>query len=845
MAADKDVSLSIGVEDAGLQAGLERAQAVVRNASEQMQGAMKGVGEAFQRVQGIFVAFTAALAGGAAFRDGIAAVKAQTSEAMSLAKTLGITSEEANVLNTALGNVFLDKDEYIAGTQAVNRALIKNGDAFKELGIKTKDARGHLLPMQQIIANTVAVLDTYKAGVDRNVMAQQLLGKSYQEVLALAKVNEQAMADAAQEVADYHKEIDPEQVKAYKGAMENLGDAAEGVTLAIGRGAMPIMTELANWLQNAGPTATEAMITAMDSLRDVYDAVKNSATTVWEIISSTMSQIAGLVENTFGVRVATASETFVNAFKVVRVAALALGLVVEHVFEGIRVSIQILNSSLIRLANVASAALRLDFAGAKAAWQAGAAELEKIVAGSAERILVMRASYGTRMDEALQPGVNTKVPGVKPPPGGNKQARDLGAGDDGKKDKKAADKSRMSEWEAELASQKAAYEQQSAQDGSFQQYTLSQELAFWEKKQGLAKVGTAEVAAIQKKVGELRLQILRKDHEAELQIDAINTEQAKNAALARVDADEQAGQLEVALGRKKAEEQLSDEQVFEDRRNAIRLQALQEKFLIAAKDPERNKVELARTAAEIEQLEISHQAKLAEIRGKIAVANANPFGAFLTTAQAGFSQFANSMLMRTQTLAQGLAQLYKQMTGAFISEFIVKKSMALVADQAKELALRSSTLTALLGLESASTVKTVVAKKAEAAGVIPAEAATAAGAAAASVAGIPVVGPAMAAAAYAETMAMVMGGLAVASASNGYDIPAGINPVTQLHQREMVLPAKYADVIRSMSDGGGAGAGRGDLNVTIKAQPMKSGFFMIHRDELVAALKSARRDFDI
>jgi hypothetical protein len=48
----------------------------------------------------------------------------------------------------------------------------------------------------------------------------------------------------------------------------------------------------------------------------------------------------------------------------------------------------------------------------------------------------------------------------------------------------------------------------------------------------------------------------------------------------------------------------------------------------------------------------------------------------------------------------------------------------------------------------------------------------------------------------------------VASAEGGYDIPAGVNPVTQLHKKEMVLPAKHADVIRSMAgdgvDGGGA-----------------------------------------
>ncbi|GAA5784704.1 phage tail length tape measure family protein [Chitiniphilus shinanonensis] len=37
------------------------------------------------------------------------------------------------------------------------------------------------------------------------------------------------------------------------------------------------------------------------------------------------------------------------------------------------------------------------------------------------------------------------------------------------------------------------------------------------------------------------------------------------------------------------------------------------------------------------------------------------------------------------------------------------------------------------------------------------------------------------------------------SAAGGYDIPAGVNPMTQLHEREMVLPAAYADVIRGLA----------------------------------------------
>lgn len=40
----------------------------------------------------------------------------------------------------------------------------------------------------------------------------------------------------------------------------------------------------------------------------------------------------------------------------------------------------------------------------------------------------------------------------------------------------------------------------------------------------------------------------------------------------------------------------------------------------------------------------------------------------------------------------------------------------------------------------------------------------------------------------------------IPSAAGGWDIPAGINPLTQLHENEMVLPAEHAQTIREMAD---------------------------------------------
>ncbi len=110
--------------------------------------------------------------------------------------------------------------------------------------------------------------------------------------------------------------------------------------------------------------------------------------------------------------------------------------------------------------------------------------------------------------------------------------------------------------------------------------------------------------------------------------------------------------------------------------------------------------------------------------------------------------------------------------------------------------------------EAAAAVRVVAVKTWEGIQWIGVEAAKAAAAAWSAMAGIPVIGPALGVAAAIATFAGV---LALAhnfhSAMNGFDIPANMNPVTQLHAQEMVLPKEYADVIRGMAGGGGGGGG--------------------------------------
>ncbi|AOA58280.1 tape measure protein [Acinetobacter larvae] len=120
---------------------------------------------------------------------------------------------------------------------------------------------------------------------------------------------------------------------------------------------------------------------------------------------------------------------------------------------------------------------------------------------------------------------------------------------------------------------------------------------------------------------------------------------------------------------------------------------------------------------------------------------------------------------------------------------------------------------------------------------------------------IPYIGPFLAVGAGAAALALV-GGLAgkIKSARGGYDIPAGVNPVTQLHEEEMVLPKQHANTIRalgrSMRNGGmeqpamaGDGGGMSTINIQAWDSSDIRRFMRKHGRELAGGLKGYGRNF--
>ena len=218
-------------------------------------------------------------------------------------------------------------------------------------------------------------------------------------------------------------------------------------------------------------------------------------------------------------------------------------------------------------------------------------------------------------------------------------------------------------------------------------------------------------------------------------------------------------------------------------------------------------------------------------------------------AQQQMGQAFSAMLSRTQNFRTAMNNFFKSMGQTFIQEMVTKPLAGMMQRMVQESAIYKMIFGTKEALETAAAAKTAATKATETTAVVSSNAVQAASGAAASQASIPYIGPILAVAAMAAMMAAVMGLMGggggggsattttrIPSAAGGWDIPAGINPLTQLHENEMVLPAEHAQTIRDM-----AGQGGGGDTIVINT----TGGDFIHKKDLAKLLRQLNRDFKI
>lgn len=400
----------------------------------------------------------------------------------------------------------------------------------------------------------------------------------------------------------------------------------------------------------------------------------------------------------------------------------------------------------------------------------------------------------------------------------------------------------MSTYEARLAEIKNVYEQENA----LRQFGKEQELAYWRAIQQTLQVTAQDRLAITKRTATLEVEIRRQAAKEQREIDAVMLDHRRAEGLAQVQLAEQQARFARENGEITQRELLVLEEEYARRRFEIEYQSLLERLELAKNDPATSPAALLQIKEQMLEIERQYQLKRGEI-GQDKRKEENSFGAVWDDAGQAFGNMANNLLTQATTLRQQLAGVFQSIYQSFVQNLVTKPLGEWIAGQARLLAVKMGWLAKDKAIDAAAATATVAAKTTESTAVVTANAAEAGSGAAASQAAIPIIGPALALASMAAVFGAVMALTSRKSAMRGYSIPKGLNPVTQLHEEEMVLPKQYANLIRTMAqERGEGGAGPAAVAPVIQVHAMNSRDVVRALQEggaLNRALRDAYRSF--
>jgi hypothetical protein len=373
-----------------------------------------------------------------------------------------------------------------------------------------------------------------------------------------------------------------------------------------------------------------------------------------------------------------------------------------------------------------------------------------------------------------------------------------------KQKKEKADSSRVSAWRDELQ-QKLEAEENYFKDSK------EEELAFWEAKLAITKAGTKEQQEVSSQIYQLKKQMAIEANKDETEGIRANIDEYKALGLLEIDIEAEKVKQKKAMGEIDDAQEIAALLALENQKYAIEQNYLNDLKALYSDEPK----EQAKINAQIEELAKKHQLAMLKISRPVS-AKDDPMADIFTKT---LDQMGSLSIKMFDTIAQhnrNMGQTLKSdwnkmvldfanMTVTMAAKWVWKEYLQTAATSAQN-ALRKAMGMASAVEDQVTTSTTNVAKT---------ESATAAAAmgAAAAVAPTPYVGPALAVAAAAAMEAMGQGYVAQAAAAGGYDIPAGVNPVTQLHSQEMVLPAHLAEGVRGMVAGGRSAGGNMTMNV--------------------------------
>lgn len=265
-----DLVVSLSADIARFRDDMGKANKIAQDNANSMAKAFSGVESAIGGIGAAFAAVTTVLAGGAMFKSMISTTKDVSGEITKLKNSLGISAEEASVLRVALDDVFLNADDMASASSRITKQLVKNEEAFRSLGVATRDSSGGFRSTTDIMSETNTKLLEFKEGTDRNVEGIKIYGKGWDEARKTLKLTAEAMEEGKKRAEELHLifgDSGLKSVKEYKLAMKDIEDVTESLQVNIGMALIPELTRMAVTFGEGAAKGIPSFITGLHNVQ--------------------------------------------------------------------------------------------------------------------------------------------------------------------------------------------------------------------------------------------------------------------------------------------------------------------------------------------------------------------------------------------------------------------------------------------------------------------------------------------------------------------------------------------------------------------------------------------------
>lgn len=847
--SNKDVNFSVGAEGSGVDKEFERIANASMTTGQRMASAMREsssrMHEAFkensEKMNSVFdslkgkieglrgqLAFVASIAVGGRWLKGAADDSAAvTIEHIKLAAQLGISTSAVQVFDMAIGDAHGTIEDLKSAHAKINQTLLTNEDAFKKLGVATRDGNGNFRSTMEIMVDTNAALLKFKEGTDRNIEGAKIYSKQWLELSHVINLTQQMFDEATVDAQRFGLVIGQESVenaKAYEKSMGDVSDITTGLKKAIGDALMPVLTQFGEWFAVVAPAA----------------------------ITITKGAIGGLVSVFWGLKMA-----------------------VETVIEVIIWQIEKLSTMTATLVTMTMRALQGDWSGAQAAWDLGQNKLYELTQKHMGKIIDRAESTKKKIWELF----------ASPTP----VASGNGATATSEGGEKKPTKSRAGDWEARLQEMKDAFAQEQVAQNQAHEFSKQAERDYWRNILDTVKMSQEERRAVFNKyiavekdlqktnfdqqisdlkdmltaaaaggverirvAGEIAaamgkqyglesqqykqaladMRAAAKDHQAQmLQLEEMARERRKAEQLSQIELQRLTLDQQLAMGDINNMQRLAQLSILKEQEYQIELQAAMDRAALIDQDS----VAYQQAMDKVLEIKRKHELDKKGIENEMAKQNKADYDAMFEPVSNAFSQSIRGMIQGTQAFRDVTRNALLNVAGEFAT-IGVRMLMQWISNQARMTMATAVGSQTRVGIETAAAAQSSALSGQSTLVSIMNDAYEAMAGAYAAIAGIPYIGPFLAPVVAAGAFATVAGlAGSVMSAEGGFDIPGGVNPMTQLHEREMVLPAQHADVIRGLSEGSGTG--------TIHLHTQGGDF--VHKNDIANLVRKLNRNFVI